>query len=256
MRRPRPSSRSSSRKAVGVSGLVVTVDLFSALLDSRRGAAQALSEVASELGWPDVDPRAVFDRWDHENKGLHKEQASSASWSSFRELATEAMVRVSEQLRLPGDPVVGTAMLLDSIPRWPTWPDSIEGLRRLTEVAHVGILSNVDTDLLAGTAVIDHVDPDHLYTSERWRTYKPAERIYRLTQDAAASTGRAHLHVATSARDVQGAVAAGIHLIHLRRDGVPGPEDSVGVTTVSSLTDAADRVRERQDEREGRREDS
>lgn len=234
------------RAVAAMNGLVVTVDLFSALLDSRRGGTAALGELSQGHGLEGTDPQVLFDHWDAENKRLHQEQAGSSSWLSFRELAAEAMSRTYRQLQLSGDPGSAVTLLLDSIPRWPAWPDSIEGLGRLAEVADVGILSNVDADLLAQTVVTAHVDPRQLYSSERLRAYKPSRSIYRLTQQAVRASGKGLLHVASSARDVWGAARSGIDLVHLRREGIPQPGNTLGVATVTTLIEVADRVRERE----------
>jgi 2-haloacid dehalogenase len=53
-------------------------------------------------------------------------------------------------------------------------------------------------------------------TSERLRAYKPAPDIYRRARERADG---ALVHVATSARDVRGALEAGIETVRLRRPG-------------------------------------
>lgn len=243
-----------------MSGLVVTVDLFSALLDSRRGGSAAISKLAVDHGLDGVDAQQVFDRWDRENKRLHEEQADRAAWATFRQLAVEAMTSTFQHLRLPVNAELATTALLDSVREWPLWADSLDGLRALSQFAEVGILSNVDGEILSRTAVADHVDPGHLYTSERWRAYKPAGAIYRLTQEAVSSQGADYAHIASSARDVRGAGAAGIRLIHLKRDGIPAPSSACQVDTVTTLTEAASRLLEssdgpdkQSDQREARR---
>ena len=69
------------------------------------------------------------------------------------------------------------------------------------------MLSNVDDDVFARTRVAPLVADDDVLTSERLRAYKPHPDIYRRARERA---GGALLHVATSARDVRGAMEAGI----------------------------------------------
>jgi 2-haloacid dehalogenase len=75
------------------------------------------------------------------------------------------------------------------------------------------------------------VADDDVLTSERLQAYKPHPDIYRRARERA---GGELLHVATSARDVRGAVEAGIDVVRLRRPGHepdpggPRPEHEVG----------------------------
>ena len=87
---------------------------------------------------------------------------------------------------------------------------------RLAAGHRIGILSNVDDDVFARTRVAPLVADDDVLTSERLRAYKPHPDIYRRARERA---GGALLHVATSARDVRGALAAGLDVVRLRRPG-------------------------------------
>jgi 2-haloacid dehalogenase len=78
------------------------------------------------------------------------------------------------------------------------------------------VLSNVDDDVFARTKVATLVADDAVLTSERLQAYKPGPDIYLRAVERA---GGALVHVATSARDVRGALEAGIDVIQLRRPG-------------------------------------
>jgi 2-haloacid dehalogenase len=190
---------------------VVTFDLFSALLDSRAGGSRVLDSWAVGRGWP-VTGEAVFDHWDAANKAAQK---GCAGWVPFRELSTRALEGTYAGLALDGDPVVDCEELLASVATWPAWPDVAEGLRNLAAQRTVGILSNVDDDIFALTTVASMVSSDHVYTSQRLGAYKPSPRIYQRAAEAAPGL----VHVASSARDVAGAVAAGITTVRLVRPG-------------------------------------
>jgi FMN phosphatase YigB (HAD superfamily) len=121
-------------------------------------------------------------------------------------------------------------MLLDSVGAWPLWGDVATGLPAIAQRHRVGILSNVDDDVFARTKVASMVADDDVLTSERLQAYKPHPEIYRRARDRA---GGALVHVATSARDVRGALEGGIDVIHLQRPGhaldpsAPMPEHQV-----------------------------
>jgi 2-haloacid dehalogenase len=124
------------------------------------------------------------------------------------------------ELRRAADADTDTEHLLASVADWPLWPDVAEGLPRLAARHRVGVLSNVDDAVFARTQVARFVGAvladDDVLTSERLRAYKPHPEIYRRARERA---GGALVHVATSARDVEGALAAGIEVVRLCRPG-------------------------------------
>jgi 2-haloalkanoic acid dehalogenase type II len=190
---------------------VVTFDLFSALIDSRTGAGDALGRIAGARGWP-VGGTELYDRWDAANKRL---QRDCRDWVPYRELAVGALTEVYESLGLSADPTADVQDLLESLPGWPLWPDVAEGLPALGGRFRLGLLSNVDDDLFARTRAVPLVDPALALTSERLRAYKPGPRIYH---EARRLLGPM-VHVATSARDVRGALEAGLPVVRLVRPG-------------------------------------
>jgi 2-haloacid dehalogenase len=192
--------------------VLVTFDLFSALIDSRSGASRVLAAIAGAYGWP-FDGALLYDEWDARNKASQRDEAE---WIPFAEHCTRSLAATYVDLGLIGRPTVDAAVLLDSVGGWPLWPDVAAELPALARRYRVGVLSNVDDDVFARTAVAPLVRDDAVLTSERLRAYKPHPEIYRRARDRA---GGDLVHVATSARDVGGALEAGIEVIHLRRPG-------------------------------------
>ena len=134
----------------------------------------------------------------------------------FAEHCRRALTAAYAELGIARDPDADTARLLDLVGDWPLWPDVAEGVPALAARARVGVLSNVDDAVFARTRVAPLVDDADVLTSERLRAYKPAPEIYLRARERA---GGRLLHVATSARDVRGALAAGIDVVRLRRPG-------------------------------------
>jgi 2-haloalkanoic acid dehalogenase type II len=232
VREPRP----------GDSARVITFDLFSALVDSRTGATAALARLAADRGW-DVDPGRFYDAWDAANKAS---QRDLRAWTSFAGHSTRAMSAAQAELGLDGDPVRDAAELLGTVGDWPLWPDVADGLPAVAAAGYrVGVLSNVDDDVLArtrvGALVGGPVDADAVLTSERLRAYKPAPELYRRAREAA---GGPLTHVATSARDVRGALEAGLEVVRLRRPGhaldPAGPRPAVEVGSLHDVVTVLD----------------
>jgi 2-haloacid dehalogenase len=207
---------------------MITFDLFSALVDSRTGGTAALARLAADRGW-DVDPGRLYDRWDAANKAS---QRDLPEWTSFAGHSARAMAAAQSALGLTGDPARDAAELLASVGDWPLWPDVADGLPAVAAAGYrVGVLSNVDDEVFARTRVAPLVADDGVLTSERLHAYKPARALYLRARERA---GGRLTHVATSARDVRGALEAGLPVVRLRRPGHdldpagPRPADEVG----------------------------
>jgi 2-haloacid dehalogenase/putative hydrolase of the HAD superfamily len=210
---------------------VVTFDLFSALLDSRAGGSAAFDTLARDRGWA-VRGEELYDGWDARNKAA---QRDCAGWVPWREPAVTALATTYADRELSADPAADVEVLVASMPAWPTWPDVANGLPRLAPAYRVGLLSNVDDDLFERTAAAPLVDPEVVLTSQRLRAYKPHSAIYRRARSAVGPM----VHVATSGRDVRGALEAGIPVVRLRRPGhgldPDGPRPTYEVETVDDL---------------------
>jgi 2-haloacid dehalogenase len=195
---------------------VVTFDLFSALVDSRTGGSAVFAELAAARGW-EVDGGTLYDRWDARNKAS---QRDLATWVRFAEHSRRALTAAYAELGLSADAAADVELLLGSVGDWPLWPDVPTGLVAVAARYRVGILSNVDDDLFARTRVAalvgGPVDADAVLTSERLHAYKPAPAMYQRARERA---GGPLTHVATSARDVRGALEAGLDVVRLRRPG-------------------------------------
>ncbi len=191
--------------------VVVTFDLFSALIDSRRGAGAVLDRLSAARGW-ELSGTEVYDDWDARNK---QAQRACTGWVPYAVLARAALADTYAARGLDGDAAADVADLLETLPDWPLWPDVEEALPELACRHRIGLLSNVDDELFRRTRAVPLVDADLAMTSERLAVYKPDRRIYERARDA---LGRM-VHVATSARDVRGSLEAGIPVVRLRRPG-------------------------------------
>jgi 2-haloacid dehalogenase len=220
---------------------LVTFDLFSALIDSRTGGSAAFRAMAAERHW-DVDPLTLYDRWDAANKAS---QRDLREWVPFTEHCRRALVAAYADLGLDGDAGEDAARLMDSVAHWPLWPDVAEDLPALARELPVGILSNVDDAVFARTRVAPLVADEHVLTSERLRAYKPAPAIYHRALERA---GGRLVHVATSARDVRGAIEAGLRVVRLVRPGHgTDPGGPAAECEVTSLADVGDVIRREED---------
>ncbi|GHE07444.1 haloacid dehalogenase [Klenkia taihuensis] len=217
--------------------MFVTIDLFSALVDSRSGAAPVLAALAADQGH-DADGGELYDDWDARNKATQRDRTD---WVPFAEHCRQALVATwAARGWDAGD--APAAALLGSLPDWPLWPDVADALPGVRAAGHrVGVLSNVDDDLLARTRVAPLVDDADRLTSERLRAYKPSPALYRRAVDAGVD-----VHVPASARDTRGALEAGIAVVRVARPGhrtdPAGPQPAHTVTDLHALPGVLDRL--------------
>ena len=121
-------------------------------------------------------------------------------------------------------------------------PTSLMACPHWPLVHRLGVLSNVDDELFASTRAARLVDPDLALTSQRLQAYKPGRRIY----DEARRLVGPMVHIASSARDVRGAIEAGVMVIRLRRPGheldPEGPTPEFEVDDISELAALLERM--------------
>jgi 2-haloacid dehalogenase len=207
---------------------VVTFDVFSALTDSRTGGSRFFDALAEARGWETAGVD-VFVRWDQLNK---ESQRTESDWVPFRELGWRALATTYSEFGLEKKSAPSDANdLLDSMANWPLWPDVASQSLLELGVANLGLLSNIDDDLLRRTKAwhLAVFAPQFVVTSERVRAYKPNRLLY----SSAADILGPYTHVASSARDVRGALTAGIRCVRLTRPGHEIDPDGPAPTLVA-----------------------
>ena len=138
---------------------VITFDCYGTLVDWESGIRKAfreaaLNEIAALAAYAEIEP-----------------QVESETYRPYREVLTETAKRVAKRL---GARLTNPAMLADSLPAWVPFADTNPALERLRDAGlRLGILSNVDDDLLAGTRKHFTVEFDLIITAQQVRSYKP-----------------------------------------------------------------------------------
>ena len=220
--------------------VLVTFDLFSALIDSRTGGSAFFERLAGRRGWPTAGSE-VYDDWDGRNK---LSQLRTDGWISFAEHSRRALADSYGELGLDGDVETDVVALLADVANWPLWPDVTDGLLALSRRCTVGVLSNVDDDVYRRTRVAALIDDAAVLTSERLRAYKPRPEIYLRAADRAGD--RVFVHVASSARDVRGALEAGLTVFRLGRPGhTVDPQGPTPRVEIRAVAEVANRLEDR-----------
>jgi len=125
-----------------------------------------------------------------------------------------------------------------SIVNWPAFPDTAESLRRLKRHMRVGILSNIDDDLFAGSAPRLGIDFDLVVTAQQAGAYKPSLRNFDLMRRRLIAAGIAPeqwIHAGQSrAHDIVPALALALANILVDR---PMAYGASAVTTAEAQPD-------------------
>jgi len=213
---------------------VITFDCYGTLIDWESGIVRAFQSEAEAAGHH-VDARAIIDAY-----MLEEPEVESGVYKSYRDVLGETAMRVAARLGWPLS-ADRAGFLAESLPHWQPFPDTNRALERLAERYQLGILSNIDDDLLAATLPHFPVRFDPVVTAAQVKSYKPRYSHFR--EALARTSGKRLLHAAQSYfHDVIPASQLDIPVIWVNRRGEPLPEDGPKPTAIipdlASLADA------------------
>ncbi len=146
----------------------LTFDCYGTLIDWESGISGAVLDAASDSG-VELD-RATVLTWHAELEPM----IQANGFRSYKEVLTEVALGIADRAQWSITREIA-GFLPASVPAWMPFPDTNPALERLRSRGHrLGILSNVDDDLLSGTLEQLAVEFDLLITAEQVRSYKPA----------------------------------------------------------------------------------
>lgn len=138
---------------------IITFDCYGTLIDWEAGIREAFATQGLDPGNALAHYARIEPQVEHE------------SYRSYREVLTLTAARVAEAL---GRSIQTPSFLADSLPRWRPFADTNPALERLRAAGiGLGILSNVDDDLIAATRKHFTVPFDLVITAQQVRSYKP-----------------------------------------------------------------------------------
>ena len=156
---------------------VVTFDCYGTLIDWETGIGNALAADAAAAG------RAMTPRQCVEVYAEQEVQVEAEGFRRYRDVLTEASRRTARRLgwEVPPERV---SFLARSLPSWQPFPDTNPALERLVAAGvRLGILSNVDEDLIAATRRHFTVSLELVVTAEAVRSYKPGHAHFQVARE-------------------------------------------------------------------------
>jgi 2-haloacid dehalogenase/putative hydrolase of the HAD superfamily len=211
---------------------VITFDCYGTLIDWEAGMIEAFRDAAVADG-VSLEQGAVLPAL-FDTRG-----AEAGEYRSYREILTEAAMRAGGHLGWTLSRA-RAAFFPESLPNWKPFPDTNDALERLSNAGYaLGILSNVDDDLLAGTRRHLAVHFSLLVTAQQVRSYKPAPGHFTAARDRIGAPR--WLHAAQSYfHDVTPAVGLGIPVAWINRNAERPTGPARPAREFRTLTELAD----------------
>ena len=212
---------------------IVTFDCYGTLIDWETGIINAF-QAAAAADKVDLSPDKIIDAYAAEEGTVE-----AMAYRSYREVLRQTERRAAAILgwRLPSE---SSGFLAASLPGWKPFEDTNPALKRLARRFKLGILSNIDDDLLTATRRHFTVDFDLIVTAQQVGSYKPGLAHFK---EAKTRIGDLRLlHAAQSYfHDVIPATKMSLPVVWVNRKnnqidaGGPNPTQQVG-----NLTELAD----------------
>ena len=208
---------------------IVTFDCYGTLIDWESGIAEAFRSAAPQLQRDQVlrEYARIEAEVEHEHFRPYREVLAGSASRALQALGVES---------------ANGAFLPESLPRWTPFADTNAALERLRDAGYtLGILSNVDDELLSATRRHFTVDFELIVTAQQVRSYKPEPGHFLAAREQIGE--RRWLHAAQSSfHDIVPANALGIPTAwvnrHTRRALPGGTPTFVEVRDLAALADA------------------
>ncbi len=191
----------------------VTFDCYGTLIDWETGIRRAFKQALEGRGLSQTQEAELFELYQEEEKKIEGQMP----YRKYREVLALA---ASSAARKFGKiiPEKLSSILAEELPSWAPFPDTNPALERLATEYTLGILSNVDDDLLAHTLKHLTVPFDLVVTAERVRSYKPGTEHFEEARRIIGAD-RGWLHVAASIyHDIEPASRLGINSVWVNRN--------------------------------------
>ena len=193
---------------------VLSFDVYGTLVDVRAGSRAAFADIVASVGGHHLDPLEFWERWEAANIRRYWQP-----YRRYREICRDSLADTFAHFGLRGDPGL-IQRYFDAFGSFERFPDVDGVLERLARRFRLAIVSNIDDDLLAATALGRRFDL--VCTAERAHGYKPDGALFRhLTREAGVDLAEL-LHSGQSQRtDMVGAKPLGITVAWINRRGLP-----------------------------------
>jgi 2-haloacid dehalogenase len=220
----------------------LTFDCYGTLIDWERGIVAAARGVLGASG-TDLDDEAILEAF-----ARHERPLEHGPYQTYRSILSQVARAIGHEQGVRVSDAEAQAFAA-SVPDWPAFPDSPAALVRLAARYRLGVITNCDDDLFAGSASRLGIRFDEVVTAQQARSYKPSVRNFELMLERLDLPRDRVLHVAQSLyHDHVPAKGLGLATVWVdRRQGRPGSgatpaAEAAPDLVVSDLASLADLV--------------
>ncbi len=192
----------------------VTFDCYGTLIDWESGILSAVGPLLRRHGRtvPDEEILAAY--------AEIEPQAQRGEWIPYREVLARVVDGFATRYSFVAAPA-DRSVIADSLPSWHPFADTVAALKDLQRTLRLGIISNVDDDLFAGTARHLGVPFDWVVTAQQTRAYKPSPLMFEKAFATIGLPRDAILHAAQSLfHDIVPAKHLGMTAVWIDRRGM------------------------------------
>ncbi len=207
----------------------ITFDCYGTLIDWERGIADYVAPILSRTR---VTPAEWIERWEKIQFQM------LVPYRPYRDILARSYDATMQHFGLEAFVDAGPG-LARSIAQWKPFPDTTRALRRLAKKFRLGIVSNIDRDLLADT--LGHLQAPFsiLVTAEEARAYKPDPKPLKLALERLGLPAPSVLHAGFGWKyDLAPARSLGMKACFVNRGNVTVDEPrDVEVASLAALAD-------------------
>jgi 2-haloacid dehalogenase len=169
----------------------LTFDCYGTLIDWEAGILAGLRRSLAGYG---IEPSGdeLLERYSQAEAA-----AESGPYLPYREVLARSLREVCRDYGVEPTTIDAAAFGV-SVPDWPAFPDSSAALARLQARFRLGVITNCDDDLFAGSSARLGVEFDWVVTAQSVGSYKPDPRNFSLAFERLGLPRERILHVAQS----------------------------------------------------------
>jgi 2-haloacid dehalogenase len=170
---------------------LLTFDCYGTLIDWEIGIRGALRPILSDNDITFSDEQILETYAEIESEIEH------GPYRAYHSILRQVVARMGERLGFmpSGDQL---SALVESIPSWPPFDDTVKALKKLKTKYRLGIISNIDDDLFAMSNELLKVEFDYVITAQQVGAYKPSLRVFDYALGKFDEPKEKILHVAQS----------------------------------------------------------
>ncbi len=206
---------------------ILTFDCYGTLIDWETGILSAFHRILSAHG-KKIDDATILKLY-----GDFEQRFEQEPYRPYREVLQSVVRQFGAEFHFTPRPEE-LSSLPDSLPSWKPWPDTVEALAQLKSRFRLGIISNVDDDLFAGTRQQLKVDLDEVITAQQAQAYKPSLKFFEQALSRVNAPAHRVLHVGQSIyHDVIPAQSLGLATVWVNR---PSARPDIGAVKSAQAT--------------------